>query len=163
MIRLEVCFQLLVLLTLANGVPVILRRVLGDRFSWPLDGGLVLHDGAPLFGRSKTIRGVVGAVLVTAVGAVAMGLAWWIGALFGLAAMAGDLASSFTKRRLKLPASSQAMWLDQIPEALLPLLVCLVPMGLTWLEVMVVVGLFSLGEMIVSPILWRLRIREKPY
>ncbi|TIV43895.1 MAG: CDP-archaeol synthase, partial [Mesorhizobium sp.] len=29
--------QCLVLLTLANGVPVIAKKVLGDRLAWPID------------------------------------------------------------------------------------------------------------------------------
>src|SRR5258707_15129173 len=55
--------QLLILLTLANGTPVIAKKVFGDRLAWPLDGGLGFIDGRPLLGRSKTLRGIVLAVL----------------------------------------------------------------------------------------------------
>src|SRR5271157_5674739 len=54
--------QLMVLRMLANGTPVAAKRILGERFSYPLDGNLTFVDGRPLFGRSKTIRGVVLAV-----------------------------------------------------------------------------------------------------
>jgi CDP-diglyceride synthetase len=116
--------QLLVLLTLANGTPVMAKNILGNRFSYPLDGNLRFVDGRPLFGHSKTIRGVVLAVLVTAAGAPVVGLEWDIGVLIGGLAMAGDLASSFLKRRLDMPLSSRASGLDQLPESLFPLLAC---------------------------------------
>jgi CDP-2,3-bis-(O-geranylgeranyl)-sn-glycerol synthase len=54
-----IILQLLVLLMLANGTPVIAKKLLGDRYSYPLDGNLTFADGRPLFGRSKTIRGIV--------------------------------------------------------------------------------------------------------
>ena len=120
-----VIFQLLVLLLLANGTPMVAGKLLGARLARPLDGGLEFADGRPLFGRSKTIRGVVLAILVTIAGAPLVGLAWQIGLLTGALAMAGDLCSSFFKRRLGLPASSPAVGLDQIPESLFPLLACI--------------------------------------
>jgi hypothetical protein len=57
--------QLLVLLVLANGTPVVAKKILGERFAYPPDGGVEFVDGRPLFGRSKTVRGVVLTVLVT--------------------------------------------------------------------------------------------------
>ena len=64
-----VILQLLLLLMLANGTPVIAKKIFGDRYSHPLDGNLKFSDGRPLFGRSKTIRGILLAVLVTTAGA----------------------------------------------------------------------------------------------
>jgi len=49
--------QLLVLLMLANGTPLIAKKILGERLAYSLDGGVEFVDGRPLFGRSKTIRG----------------------------------------------------------------------------------------------------------
>src|ERR1700756_4700482 len=126
-----VVLQLLILLMLANGTPVIAKKVLGGGYSYPLDGNLTFADGRPVFGRSKTIRGVALAVLVTTAGAPLIGLGWRIGLLVGSFAMAGDLFSSFCKRRLGLPPSSRASGLDQIPEALFPLLACRNPLSLT--------------------------------
>ena len=107
-----VVLQLLILLMLANGTPVIAKKVLGDRYSYPLDGNLRFADGRPVLGRSKTIRGIVLAVLVTTAGAPLIGLGWKTGLLVGSFAMAGDLFSSFCKRRLGLPSrcSSSARW-----------------------------------------------------
>src|SRR6266566_10016666 len=103
-----VALQLLILLMLANGTPVIAKKVLGDHYSFPLDGNLTFADGRPVFGRSKTIRGIVLAVLVTTACAPLIGLGWQTGLLVGSFAMAGDLFSSFCKRRLGLPSSSRA-------------------------------------------------------
>ena len=57
--------KVLFLLVMANGAPVIGKKILGEKIAFPIDGGLVLSDGQPLFGKSKTIRGVVLALLVT--------------------------------------------------------------------------------------------------
>jgi len=57
--------QLLVLMTLANGTPIVAKKVFGRRFSFPLDAGTIFFDGRPLFGPSKTIRGILISVLLT--------------------------------------------------------------------------------------------------
>jgi hypothetical protein len=111
------CSSISTLLMLANGTPVIAKKLFGDHYSYPLDGDLIFPDGRPVLGRSKTIRGIVLAVLVTTAAAPLIGLGWRIGFLVGGFAMIGDLLSSFCKRRLGLPSSSRARGLDQIPEA----------------------------------------------
>ncbi|HKJ22762.1 MAG TPA: CDP-archaeol synthase, partial [Gammaproteobacteria bacterium] len=57
--------QLIFLLLVANGAPVLARQVRGARPARPLDGGLRLADGRPLLGRSKTLRGVGAALICT--------------------------------------------------------------------------------------------------
>lgn len=155
--------QLMILLTLANGTPVIAKRALGDRFAYPLDGGALFLDGRPLLGRSKTVRGIVLSILVTSLGAPLVGLTVSIGLLVGFLAMAGDLFSSFLKRRFDLPSSSRATGLDQIPESLFPLLACRVVLPLTLGDIAVGVAIFFLGEVVLSRLLYRLRIRDRPY
>ncbi len=49
--------------------------------------------------------------------------------------MLGDLSSSFVKRRLRLKLHAQVFGLDQIPEALLPLLLVQDHLGLSWLDI----------------------------
>jgi CDP-diglyceride synthetase len=107
--------QSLVLLTLANGSPVIAKRIFVDHFSSPIDGGTKYMDGRAVFGSSKTIRGVLVSILVTTAGAPLLGLELKVRCLAGITAMAGDLFSSFIKRRLGQPPSSRATGLDQIP------------------------------------------------
>lgn len=161
--RSVVVLQLLFLLMLANGTPVIARKVFGDRYSYPLDGRLSLFDGRRLLGDSKTIRGVVLAMLVTTTGALLLGLGWEAGLLVGSFAMAGDLLSSFFKRRMNLPSSSRASGLDQIPESLLPLLACRDLLSLTAADILVCVVMFLVGEVLLSRLLYAWHLRDRPY
>jgi hypothetical protein len=156
-------FQLLVLLAVANGTPVAAKFVLGKAFARPLDGGALFVDGRPLFGPSKTIRGIVTSVLATAGAAALIGLGWEVGALIGTVAMASDLCSSFLKRRLGFAPSSMAIGLDQIPESLFPLLACRLLLPLTMLDIGVAAILFFVGELVLSRILFRLHLRDRPY
>ena len=155
--------ELLILLALANGAPVIAKKLLGTRFAWPLDGGWRFSDGRPLFGPSKTIRGAIAALVITTVGAILLGLGWRIGATVAALAMAGDVISSFVKRRLGRPASSRAIGLDQIPESLLPLLACKATLALSWLDILAGVVLFLAGELLLSRLLYKAHIRDQPY
>jgi CDP-2,3-bis-(O-geranylgeranyl)-sn-glycerol synthase len=154
---------LLILLALANGTPVIVNRLRGRRGSCPVDGGARWMDGRPLFGPSKTVRGILFSVLVTAAGAPLAGLNWKVGAVTGVAAMAGDLFSSFFKRRIGIPSGGRATGLDQIPESLFPLLACRYFLPLTALEITAAVAVFFLGEVLLSLLFYRWHLRERPY
>jgi CDP-diglyceride synthetase len=114
----------LILISAANGAPVLFARLLGTRFARPIDGGIVLRDGHPLLGRSKTWRGLAAAVVFTACAAVLISLPWQAGALAGASAVAGDCLSSFVKRRFGLEPSSMTLGLDQVPESLFPAVAC---------------------------------------
>ncbi len=155
--------QLLILLAVANTAPLLGKRVLGDRLARPLDGGLTFFDGRALFGASKTLRGVVLAVLATAAAGALVGLGWRIGALVGGGAMVGDVLSSFLKRRFGLKPSSQATGLDQVPESLLPLLACRAAVPLTVADIAVLVAVFFVGEVLFSRLFYRLGLRDRPY
>ena len=155
--------QILILLAVANGTPVFAKLLLGGKFAAPLDGGALFSDGRPWFGPSKTIRGLVLATLATTAAAAALGLGWEVGALVGTVAMASDLLSSFVKRRLGLAPSSQAVGLDQIPESLFPLLAVRLLLPLTALDVAVATTLFFAGELLLSRLLYRWRVRDRPY
>ncbi len=50
--------QLLILLVVANGTAVVAKKLFGGAFARPLDGGALFVDSQPLFGPSKTIRGL---------------------------------------------------------------------------------------------------------
>jgi CDP-2,3-bis-(O-geranylgeranyl)-sn-glycerol synthase len=155
--------KLLILVTIANGTPVIVKKLLNQDLDLALDGGLNFFDGRRLFGPSKTIRGVVSAVLVTTLCAMLMELEWFIGAVIGSVSMAGDLFSSFIKRRLNMPPSSMALGLDQVPESLLPLLVVQPMLKLSVMDIAAVVVIFSVGGLAISRILYKLNIRDRPY
>jgi CDP-2,3-bis-(O-geranylgeranyl)-sn-glycerol synthase len=156
-------FQLLILIAVANGTPVIAKKLFGDLLAYPLDGGITLFDGRPIFGPSKTLRGLVLALVVTPLVALAMGLSWQLGLLVACGTMAGDLFSSFVKRRMGRDPSSMALGLDQIPESLFPLLLSalLVPLGV--IDILAGVAGFSLAAPIVSRLCYYLRLRDQPY
>lgn len=153
---------LLCLILAANAAPILLWLVLGDRLGQPLDGGRTLPDGQPVFGPSKSWRGVASAPLVCAALALPLGLPPALGASIGLAAMGGDLLSSFLKRRLGLASSRPAPGLDQIPESLFPALLAAGPLGLEPSEVLLVVVLFFVLELALSHLLYRLGLRRYP-
>ncbi|MGB5678634.1 MAG: CDP-archaeol synthase, partial [Gammaproteobacteria bacterium] len=75
--------KLLILVTVANGTPVIIKKLLGQHLELALDGGLNFFDGRRLFGPSKTVRGVVSAILATTLCAMLMELEWYIGTVIG--------------------------------------------------------------------------------
>ena len=142
---------------------MIAKRLWGQRLSYPIDCGVEFFDGQRLLGPSKTIRGVLSSILVTSACAPLVGLDWKIGVVVGSAAMAGDSFSSFVKRRLGLPPSSRATGLDQVPESLFPLLSCRSMLALTVADIAMGVALFFVGEIVLSRLLYRLRVRGHPY
>lgn len=155
--------ELFVMLVLANGAPVVAARVLRNRWNAPIDSGRVGFDGRPWLGASKTWRGLVA-------GAVSCALfSWWVGlgpvfgVLFGLLGLSGDLLSSFIKRRCGFESSARALGLDQIPEAALPVTLAFFWLPLSvWAAVLLVV-LFTVSNIVLSPVLFRLGIRNQPH
>jgi CDP-2,3-bis-(O-geranylgeranyl)-sn-glycerol synthase len=129
----------------------------------PLDAGACFLDGRPVFGPAKTVRGVLISVAATAAAAPLLGIAWWLGALIGATAMAGDLLSSFVKRRLNRPPSSRAIGLDQVPESLLPLLACHEALRLTGADIAIIVTAFFAGALVLSRLLYWVGLRDEPY
>lgn len=156
-------FKLFMLISLANAVPVIVHKMLGSKWAYPLDGHLKFFDGRPLLGTSKTVRGVVSAVAVTTLVTPLLDLSWQVGAVISGLAMLGDLLSSFIKRRLGMPSSSMALGLDQVPESLLPLLGCTAFFALTWYAIAVLVAIFFVAELLISRVLYRFHLRDTPY
>ena len=155
--------QILVLLTFANGTPIVAKKIFGPRFALPLDAGIIFFDGRPLFGASKTMRGIVVSILITTATAPFIGLDLTIGVILASSAMAGDLFSSFVKRRLNFPPSSQALGLDQVPESLFPMLACRNALSLTIADIALGIGVFFIGELILSRLLFRAHLRDEPY
>jgi CDP-2,3-bis-(O-geranylgeranyl)-sn-glycerol synthase len=142
--------ELVTLLVIANGAPVFVSLVAGRHWDRPLDGQSVLRDGQPLLGNSKTIRGLVSAIVATAAVAPLFGLGLLQGAAFGGLAMLGDLASSFIKRRLGFASGRSAPLLDQLPETLLPLVLMRPVLGPTGKEIFVAVCVFVVLDLLLS-------------
>lgn len=155
--------RLLLLLTVANNAPIGAKLLLGARWDRPIDGGILFLDHRPLLGRSKTWRGLVAAVLLSALVAPVLGFSAAVGALAGLATMVGDALASFTKRRLGVPPSGRSFGLDQLPEAVLPLLVLQGPLQLSWLVIAGVATAFFLLETPAARLAHRLGWRDTPH
>lgn len=151
----------LLLLVVANSAPVLGRKLLGRRLGYPLDGGFRFLDGRPLFGPSKTVRGIVLSVAATAVTALALRLPAVTGVLIAGLSMLGDLTSSFIKRRLGRAPSSSVVLLDQAPEALFPLLVFQERLELTAWDVAGVALAFLVLDLIFSGLVYRLHLRDQ--
>jgi hypothetical protein len=155
--------RLLLLIGVANSAPILATRLLGTRWSAPLDAGRHFVDGRPLFGASKTVRGLVAAVAGTALVAGLLGFSIGLGALVGVLSMLGDALSSFVKRRLGIAVSGRATGIDQIPEALLPLLVLRGSLDLSWFQVAAITLAFFVLEMPLAWLAFRLGLRDRPY
>jgi CDP-2,3-bis-(O-geranylgeranyl)-sn-glycerol synthase len=162
MISYTVIGQILSLLVVANGAPIITRDLLGERGDWPLDFGWLFCDRRPLLGPSKTIRGVVAAVGATGCASLLFGDDFATGAYVGLLAMIGDLLSSFLKRRLGIASSDSALGLDQGLEALVPVLVMQRQWALYLSDMLAIIAMFFIVDVALSRLLYKLHIRKSP-
>jgi hypothetical protein len=109
------------LLIAANAGAWLVSRLLGDRWAAPMDFGVRARDGQPLLGSHKTWRGFAGGVLASGAVAWAWGSGVWTGIGVGALSLVGDALSSALKRRLRLAPGREIPLMDQLPEALLPL------------------------------------------
>jgi CDP-2,3-bis-(O-geranylgeranyl)-sn-glycerol synthase len=142
--------QSLILISAANGAPVLAAWALKARPARPINGGMLLPEGYQLLGPSKTWRGLVSANVFASCVAALIGLPWRLGALAGASAMLGDGISSFVKRRFGLEPSSMALGLDQVPESLCPAVACAAYLPLGAIDVLAIVLIFSVGELAAS-------------
>lgn len=154
---------LLCMLIAANGAPVLARRLLRGRWSGAIDRGRLWSDGRPVFGASKTWRGLIAGGAASALVSGLAGWGLWFGLMFGALALAGDLLSSFIKRRAGLLSSARATGLDQVPEALLPCLFAVWWLSVGWLTVVAATLLFMVADIVLSPLLHELGIRREPH
>jgi hypothetical protein len=138
----------LLLLIAANLLPWALGRLCQGRWGAPLDFGFARPDGRRLLGDHKTWRGLAAALFGTTLLARALGLPWWVGAEFGALAMLGDCFSSAWKRYRRYGPGRETFAMDQLPEALLPLIVMRGTLSLSWLQVIAVTAVFALLDML---------------
>ena len=155
--------KLFLLILIANGAPIVGWYLLREKLNRPLDGGHCLPDGKPIFGESKTVRGIIFSLALTAIAAPFLGILPTIGLVIAFFAMLGDISTSFIKRRLGMPSSSMALGFDQIPEALFPLLAVQGYFNLSFTDILAVVFAFMLTGVVFSKLLFHLGIRKRPY
>jgi hypothetical protein len=134
----------LILLIVANFMPWALGRSFGSRWSAPLDCGVTLSDGRRLLGSHKTWRGLVAAILGCGIAAVLLKMPWWLGMELAGLSMLGDAISSALKRRRGREPGQDDIGLDQLPEALAPLVVLRHALSLGWKEIVLATTVFAI-------------------
>ncbi|HEY0680803.1 MAG TPA: CDP-archaeol synthase [Steroidobacter sp.] len=136
----------LALLVTANAVPVIVARLTNERWAAPLDFGCVLPDGERLFGSHKTWRGLASGIVASAVAAQIMQLPAWVGAGFAAVSLLADALSSLVKRRMKLAPGAEFLGVDQLGEALLPLVLFAEALSIDTEQVIIVTLIFVMVD-----------------
>lgn len=161
-----------------------------SRLDKPLDGGMVFKDGRRLFGPSKTYRGALSYIILTALCMAIWGLIknvepynmfytyhqntllydLGVGALLGAAWVAGELPNSFMKRRLSIGQSHQLaglkkislIALDQADSIIVVVLVIAIfyPLQITQYCLFVIVG--ALTHLMFNYLLYIAKLRKNP-
>jgi CDP-diglyceride synthetase len=142
----------LTLLGVAHSAPWACGYVLRDRLAAPIDAGMILKDGRRLLGDHKTWRGLIAAMLACALAGALLGYTVALGVVFAAVALAGDAASSLIKRRLRLAPGTECPGLDQIPEALAPLLVLSGPLGIGVGAAFLLTVVFVMADLAAIPL-----------
>ena len=140
------------LLAAAHTAPWAAGRLLRGRWAAPIDSGMTFTDGRRLLGDHKTWRGFAAALLVCALLAPILGYSVRLGLAFAALALTGDAASSLIKRRLHLAPGTEIPVLDQIPEALAPLLTLSGPLGISVSGAWALTGVFLLLDLAAMPL-----------
>ena len=155
--------QLLLLIIIANGAPILIQALLNDTFNNAVDFGHKFLDKRRIFGASKTWRGIIAACIATTIAAWLLEHTLTTGLLVAIYAISGDLTSSFIKRRLGKPVSSMAPLLDQVPESLFPALMMMQTFKLDTFAIIQLVLAFIIIELLLSHVLYKWGIRKQPY
>lgn len=155
--------ELLLLILVASGAPVVISYLFQHRASLPVDFGIMLADKKRCFGEHKTWRGLFASAIATTLLARLLGFDYLTGLQVSSLAMAGDLFSSFIKRRLGKKAGARFLLLDQVPESLLPAWWFMKEFDLGWGQVIMLVAAFIIIEQALSLIFYKLGVRKAPY
>ena len=155
--------QLLILLAAANSAPIAAKRTLHELFSYSLDGGLVFFDGRPLFGSSKTIRGILAAVLITAVCAPLIGLEWQTGVLIASVSMGGRPFLQLRETPQEAARECQGNRPRSGAGIAIPALACKNLLSLSVMDILVGTVVFFVGEVVLARVFYKLHFRDRPY
>ncbi|MFP3983803.1 MAG: metallophosphoesterase [Desulfurivibrionaceae bacterium] len=125
-----------------NFLPPLAYLIFREHFNHPLDHNLLWFDRRPVFGPHKTIRGLLACLAGGIAFAPLLGISWLQAGLAALLASAGDLLSSFLKRRLNRKSGQSVFLLDHIFEGLFPALLITGYLNLSWLHIPVSLAIF---------------------
>ena len=149
-----------------NFLPPLANILLGEKFARPLDRGALWLDNRPLLGPNKTLRGVFVAVAGGVWAAPLFGVPVFAGLLTALLVVAGDLATSFVKRRLGSASGQIVFGLDQFLESSMPAFYLKGVAGLSWPEAGASVLLFIIvayaGSLVWSFLVYRTPAENYP-
>ena len=113
---------------------------------------MALPDGTRLLGDHKTWRGLIAAVVACGIAAQLLRVGFGLGAAFGALALLSDAASSFVKRRLRTRPGTEVFGLDQLVEAVLPLVMLRRPLGLAPVDILVVAAVFTVLDVAATKV-----------
>jgi CDP-2,3-bis-(O-geranylgeranyl)-sn-glycerol synthase len=160
----------------ANTAPLIVKNIVRSRH--PVDFGKTFIDGRRVFGDSKSWEGLVAGVITGALVGVLLAPVFQgryvetalSGLLQGTAAMLGDLANSFLKRRIGLKPGAPLPVLDQVSFVVTALLVVhllnldsLVNVRVGLAESATVLALALVLHPLTNYIAYLLKLKEVPY
>jgi CDP-2,3-bis-(O-geranylgeranyl)-sn-glycerol synthase len=150
----------LLLVIVTNTAAWAAGRLIPTPWRVPVDGGAVLADHERVLGDHKTWGGLIAGAV--ACGAVTQLLqrTFLLGAAFGILSLAGDCGSSFIKRRLRLRPGMEVPLLDQLPEALVPLVSLARQLGLHPAQCLIVALEFSLLDFAAGRLRLLRRLRD---
>ena len=157
-----ISIKILLLLFAINFAPAFLSFLMEDKWSAPVDFNAKMWDGRPLFGSHKTIRGICAAILAGTLIGILLNFLWWEGFCAGLLSMAGDLLSSFIKRRAGLAEGADAPGLDQILEASIPFVFLSSRFSINGFAIICIISVFFISAY-CSSLLFKSVLLKKPH
>jgi len=173
------CFWFIAPFGFANMAPTFVRNTF-KFLDKPVDGGKLLW-GQPLFGRTKTWRGLLIAPIFGEISFVMLAgfcqfpnfkdfvffdysqFPIWLGFVFGAGAIIGDLAKSFVKRRFKHESSARWFPFDNIDYLLGGFLVIVWFIDIAWYHYLAVLLIGLALHIIFNLIGYGLRIKKVPW
>ncbi len=167
---------------LANGAPVVAKKLNLNVFNYPIDGGQKYRDKR-IFGDNKTYRGFFVGIL-TAIGTIYLQL--WaynsyqfirdisfidysseplalLALLFAVGALGGDAIESFFKRQLGKKSGVSWMPFDQIDYIIGGLLAITLAVHLDFSEYLAVLIVWFIMHPVISHLFYRLKLRDDPF
>ena len=166
-------------LGLANMFPTYVKGVF-KKLAIPVDFGKTM-GGQPLFGRTKTWRGIIFAMIGGEIAFLllywfctyegflnyvffdATELPIWLGFLLGLGAIIGDLIESFIKRRFKRESSSRWFPWDNIDYLIGGYVVWVFFVDVEWYIYLVTLIIGLVLHVIFNLIGYALKIKKEPW